>query len=98
MPPMIAGVASLIERLSGSADWSTEVRPILAELGRMAGADRAYLFRLHEHGGLGLAQTCVADWARDSLAPLTGDRRNTDENLSDADPLFMSWTERRRRG
>ncbi|WP_207461315.1 EAL domain-containing protein [Azospirillum sp. SYSU D00513] len=98
VPPMIAGVASLIERISGSADWSTEARAILAELGQLTGADRAYLFRLHEHGGFGLAQTCLADWARDGLAPLTGDRRNTDENLRDADPLFMSWTERRRRG
>ena len=95
---LLETLASVAGSLAAVGNW-TEVAPdVLARLAVALDASRAYLFRVHEVSGLGLGQTCIADWAAPGLKPLTGDTRNTDEDLTAGDPVLMEWAERRRRG
>jgi len=95
---LLETLAAVAATLAKAGNWTDVAPSVLAQLAVALDASRAYLFRVHEVSGLGLGQTCVVDWAAPGLKPLTGDVRNTDEDLTAGDPVLMAWAKRRRRG
>ena len=47
---MERSLVSIAQRLSAAADWDQSVNASLAELGKLVGADRAYVFHIREDG------------------------------------------------
>jgi len=95
---LLRTLAAIATLLDGRMDWLAAAPEVMSLCAAALSAHRVYLFQVHEVPGRGLGQSCVADYAAGDLYPLTGDRDNTDEDLTTADATMMEWAARRRRG
>jgi PAS domain S-box-containing protein len=86
------------DALLKSAEPMAVADELLALLGAGFAAHRVVLFRVHDLPGIGLGQTCVADWAAGGPVDRPPPVAVADEPLGSIDPTLAEWTRRRRRG
>jgi response regulator RpfG family c-di-GMP phosphodiesterase len=76
---ILLAVGLAAKRLLASEDWHAEIEEVLAQLGRAAGVDRAYLFSMRSEGHA--VATQQAEWVAPGVKPRASSREFQDFDM-----------------
>ncbi|MET0942995.1 MAG: PAS domain S-box protein [Mesorhizobium sp.] len=97
-PGLSVMAARILRRLRNSGDWQTEIRQVLAEVGRGLSCHRSILFRLRDVPGKGFAQSIAAYWVDDRIEGISDPPTLIVQKVVNEDPLLQRLSEELRLG